>query len=296
MVRYTIGLTILAGIFFGCATMPQRANIKDSDRHIETGQIIAGTSGAIVTFDDMITDLANHRVIYVGENHSNVFHHNIQLRILKALHEQSERLTVGMEMFDVTYQSVLDQWTEGHLSQEDFIQQSHWYANWRYDYMLYEKILSYTKDNHIPLIGLNIPFHIPRKIRIGGIDSLLGSDRENLPDNIDTSNPAHKAHIEDIFNQHPFHGDTKFDFFYQAQCVWEDTMAYSVARHLGSQQMVILAGNGHIINRFGIPDRAYKRTEVPYRSVYLASAGETIELSYADYIWVTPTMSKRGMR
>jgi uncharacterized iron-regulated protein len=294
--RRSIRLTLLAGCIFGCAATPQRAYLKDSDRRIETGQIISAATGEAVTFEEMIADLTGSRIVYVGESHTNTFHHDIQLDILKALFRSHADLAVGMEMFAVTYQTVLDQWSEGQLSQEAFIEKTHWYANWRYGFGLYQTILTFIKDNRIPLIGLNIPFHIPPKIRIGGIGSLLGCDRQYLPGDIDTTNAAHRAHLENIFDQHRFHGDANFEFFYQAQCTWEDTMASSVARHLGDRLMVVLVGNGHIIHRFGIPERAHKRTKAPYRTVYLASAGETVELSFADYIWVTPAAVKRGMR
>jgi uncharacterized iron-regulated protein len=292
----SIRLTLLAGCAFGCAATPQRAYLKDSERHFETGQIISAATGEMVTFEEMIADLTDSRVVYVGESHTNAIHHTLQLDILQALFRDHADLAVGMEMFDVTYQTVLDRWSDGQLSQEAFIEKTHWYANWRYDFDLYKAILAFIRDNRIPLIGLNIPFHVPRKIRTGGIDSLLGCDRQDLPDNIDTTNAAHRAHLENIFNQHRFHGDANFEFFYEAQCTWEDTMASSVARYLGERLMVVLVGNGHIIHRFGIPERAYERTKAPYRSVYLAAVGETVELSFADYIWVTPANAKRAMR
>jgi uncharacterized iron-regulated protein len=142
---------------------------------------------------------------------------------------------------------------------------------------------------------LNIPFHIPSKVRIGGIDSLLGCDRQDLPRHIDTSNAAHRTYLETIFKAHTFHGDGNFDFFYQAQCVWEDTMAASIAHNLDDRLMLVLAGNGHIVHKFGIPERAFNLTGAPYRTVYLAPAGETVDLSYGDYIWVTPPAENRRM-
>jgi len=36
-----------------------------------------------------------------------------------------------------------------------------------------------------------------------------------------------------------------------------------------------------------VPERAFKRTGASYRTVYLAPAGSSAELSYGDYIWVT---------
>jgi hypothetical protein len=52
--------------------------------------------------------------------------------------------------------------------------------------------------------------------------------------------------------------------------------------------MVVLAGNGHIQFKYGIPDRAYNRTGASFRTIYPAPAGDVVELDIADYIWVTP--------
>jgi len=65
-------------------------------------------------------------------------------------------------------------------------------------------------------------------------------------------------------------------------------MAESVAEHLKEDMMVVLAGNGHIIRKFGIPNRALKRSGASFRTIYLAPAGNTVTRDVADYIWVTP--------
>jgi uncharacterized iron-regulated protein len=108
--------------------------------------------------------------------------------------------------------------------------------------------------------ALNVPFYIPSRIRVGGLDSLSKTDRMHLPDIIDTTNADHRAYLEEIFNLHAFSGRDKFEFFYEAQCTWEDAMADAVAENLGSGKMVVLAGNGHIIRKFGIPNRAFARS------------------------------------
>ncbi len=287
--------TCLVGFVFACAAAPPRLFLKDLDRYVEAGQIISGATGAPVTFDEMLADLSGCRVVYVGEIHTDTVHHEIQREILQGLLRVHPRVAVGMEMFDFTYQIVLDQWSAGQLTQEAFLEKTHWYANWRFDFTLYQPILDLIREKGLPLFGLNIPFHIPPKVRIGGIDSLLGCDRQDLPRHIDTSNAAHRTYLETIFKAHTFHGEANFDFFYQAQCVWEDTMAASIARNLDDWLMLVLAGNGHIVHKFGIPERAFNLTGAPYRTVYLAPAGETVDLSYGDYIWVTPPVENRRM-
>jgi uncharacterized iron-regulated protein len=293
MINKILLVTGLLGFFLACAAVPPRLFFKDLERYVEAGQIISGATGAPVSFDEMLADLTGCRIVYVGEVHTDPVHHEIQREILDALARVRPRVVVGMEMVDFTYQIILDQWSAGQLTKTAFIEKTHWYANWRFDFSLYQPIFDVIAQKGHGLIGLNIPFHIPPKVRIGGIESLLGCDRQYLPDPIDTSNVAHRAYLESIFKAHRFRGETNFEFFYQAQCVWEDTMAASIARHLDDRLMLVLAGNGHIVRKYGIPERAFNRTGASYRTVYLAPAGDTVDLTYGDYIWVTPPAGNR---
>jgi len=135
---------------------------------------------------------------------------------------------------------------------------------------------------------MTVPFHITAKIRVGGIASLSAEDAEHLPAAIDTSDADHRSYLEEIYQMHAFGGRGKFDFFYEAQCTWEDAMAAKVAENLGAGKMVVLAGNGHIIRKFGIPDRAFTRNPAPFKTIYLAAVGGQAERTWADYLWVTP--------
>jgi len=264
---------------------PKRLFIKDLSTSFDAGIIISTKTGEAVSFDDLLADLDGVRVIYIGENHFEPAHHRIQLDIIKAVYQTDPDIVVGMEMFDHTYQHILDLWSAGELDQKTFLQKVHWYANWKWDFELYKDIFEFIQQEKIRLVGLNVPFHIPKKIALGGIDNLLDEDRKHIPPNNDTSNDAHKAYVEKIYNQH--RGIDNFDFFYEAQCVWEDTMAASVALNMKDDLMIVIAGNGHIIRKFGIPDRAFRQTGADFRTIYPATAGNEVESDYADYIWVT---------
>lgn len=281
-----IGLAV-AGILAGCAGSSPELVMKNTNERFSEGTIISAATGGTVTFDEMISDLRRVRVVYVGEKHTHPGHHEIQLRILEALAAPGTDIRLGMEMVDQSYQPVLDQWSEGQLDRETFLRKSHWYANWRFDFDLYAGLFEFAQDRHIPVIGLNIPFHIPAKIATGGLENLSDADRAYIPISIDRSNAAHRAYVENVFKHHKLKGRDRFEDFYTTQCVWEDAMAGAVARHLGDGTMVVLAGNGHIIHKFGIPDRAFSLTNAPFRTVMPVPAGKDAELGAADYIWVT---------
>jgi uncharacterized iron-regulated protein len=289
--RYCIvGLTILISVW-GCAVAPtKKLTIQDTDQSFEEGVIISSKLGKPVSFKELLVDLKSCRIVYIGEKHTNVAHHRIQLEVIQAIFKKHPNLAVGMEMFDHTYQKVLDMWSAGELDQKDFLKKSHWYANWRFDFSLYREILEFIKENHIRLVALNIPSHIPPKIREGGIDNLRADEKEHLPQQINTSKTAHRDYLQNVFDEHKnhFRGEVEFENFYAAQSVWEDAMAEMISQHLKDDVMVVLAGNGHIQFKYGIPDRAFSRTNEAFRTIYLAPAGDVVQLDIADYIWVTP--------
>jgi uncharacterized iron-regulated protein len=268
-------MILITGIY-GCTGFSARGFMKTSKE-----KIISAQTGQVVSFEMMIADAEQAKVIYIGEQHA------AQLRVIMALFENHPDLSVGMEMFAKPYQPILDEWIAGNLDETAFLRKTHWYNNWRFDYQLYRDILNFVKENHICLVALNIPFHIPPKIATGGIDSLLEEEKKYLPETIDLQNSAHRTYVDDIFKQHP-HGIRNFEDFYAAQCVWEDTMAESVAKNL-REKMVVLAGSGHIIRNFGIPDRAFHRTQAPFKTILMLSDEREADFSSADYLWITPS-------
>lgn len=285
-------------ILTGCTMKSPLFTIEGLEKPVAPGEIIDTGSGKAISFNQLIDALDEARIIYVGEWHTSMEHHRKQLDVIKALVVKGKQVSVGMEMFDHTYQHRLDRWSAGEFEWEDFLKQVHWYANWKFDDALYKDILIYTKSHNLPLVGLNIPFHLPAKIAVGGIDTLSRQERKLLPAKIDLSNAEHRAYLETIYNMHTIKGRDDFDNFYTAQCVWEDGMAQAIADNLKETVMVVIAGNGHIVRKFGIPNRAYSRTKTPFRTIYLATPQSHVTVADADFIWVSPIDTKNtgGMR
>ena len=198
VIIFTFSLITLTG----CAVAPKKLFIKDISKSFEDGSIISAKTGTPVQFDALVADLKDVRIVFVGEKHTDPAHHEIQLRVIKELYKTNPDIAVGMEMFDYTYQAVLDQRSDGKLDQKEFLEKTHWYANWRYDFALYKNILDFIREKKIKLVGLNIPSYIPPRIRVGGIKNLSINDKKHLPDKIDTSNAAHRNYVKEIFSLH----------------------------------------------------------------------------------------------
>ncbi|RLB82493.1 MAG: hypothetical protein DRH17_05620 [Deltaproteobacteria bacterium] len=277
----------------GCAViqklkMPTVVRIKGLPETFEIGAIVRTATGEVVSFEELMADLEHVRIVYIGEKHSNEAHHNVQLKILKALYEKDPRLLVGMEMFVNADQHVLDQWRAGKLDQETFLKEVDWENTWKFDFSLYRAVLDFIREASLKLVGLNIPHAIVEKVAREGLDALSDEERKQIAQEIDTSNEEHKAYVKTVFGTHESDEISIFESFYEAQCVWEDSMAEAISRALNNKRMVVLTGNGHIAYKFGIPDRAFKRTKASFQTVMPVAVGTEVDRDMADYFWVTP--------
>jgi uncharacterized iron-regulated protein len=87
---------------------------------------------------EKIADLKKHRIILVGEHHSNKRHHRAQLRVIQALEQAGVKVAIGLEMFRDDSQSALDKWIAGQLDEADF--ERIYYDNWNFPYGAYRMI------------------------------------------------------------------------------------------------------------------------------------------------------------
>ena len=135
-----------------------------------SARILRISDHKVVTLDDILEDLKEVRLVFVGELHDDPQHHQAQLAVIKALHEARLALAVGLEMFQKQSQEILDQWVAGNLAEKAF--QKAYYSNWGLPWPLYSDIFWYARRKKIPLIGLNISPDITKQVARKGFASL----------------------------------------------------------------------------------------------------------------------------
>jgi uncharacterized iron-regulated protein len=285
-------------------TMPPLASVEGVQRHFSQGRIIDLKTGEAIDFEDLIDNLGAADVIFVGEVHNNPEHHLLQVQLLQALGERyAPPLAVAMEFFDRTRQPVLDRFMNGELGEKDFLEQVDWEKGWRFPYRLYRPLLFTTRDKGTTLLGINAPSPVVKKVARTGLESLTADERNQVAREMDLHNADHREHMETIFKEHAFHKTApghmeNFEHFYQAQCVWDETMAETIADYMAAEggKMVVFTGNGHIANRFGIPERVLRRTNLQTATIVLYPLTErtTINKRLADYVWLTSDCKTRS--
>jgi len=229
--------------------------------------------GDQVSFTQLLDDISMTRVIFVGESHDQIEHHQIQLKIIQGLLERGKNVVVAMEMFERSQQPLLDHWSQGLLTEDKFLKEVNWESIWGMDYNLYKGILDSIKNHRLKLIGLNVQRDLVRKVAQNGIEGLSPEYKEKLP-KMDLTDQEHRAYIESIYKRHEGGSAKDFEHFYQAQSLWDEGMAETLSEFLQSSEgmgktVLVFVGNGHIVFHFGIPNRFYRRTSTPYKTIVL---------------------------
>jgi aminopeptidase N len=129
------------------------------------------------------------------------------------------------------------------------------------------------------------------KVANQGLDQLTQEEKSRIPVEMALDDEAYKERLRLVFEMHKRElpgGEAPqvFEHFYQAQVLWDETMAETIASFLTNRpdfHLVVLAGNGHLAYGSGIPKRAYRRIAKDY-VIILPDPGELPEPSMADFV------------
>ncbi len=262
---------------------------------LKPGDILETRTGQVISSEDFLERLADARVVYLGETHTRLEDHQIQERILKGLYDRHPSLIVALEMFPREVQPLLDRFSKGELTEEEFLRQVNWEEIWGYPFRLYRPMVLFAREKRLPLIGLNAPREVVNKIARQGLAGLTPEERSQVAENFDLTNQRHRKYVLEEYERHVKGSIRDFEAFYEAQLAWEETMAETLVQTLkaGSEttRVVVLIGNGHIWEGRGVPHNARRRLDHQFRTVIPLPADYSLrrlESGPADYVWVTP--------
>jgi uncharacterized iron-regulated protein len=253
-------------------------------------QVVASTRvldlATLVGLEELIARIADRDVIFIGETHDSYADHLTQLAILQRLHARGKSLAIGLEFFQQPFQSVLDAYVAGEISEAEMLKQSEYFDRWRFDYRLYRPILRFAREQAIPLIALNVPKELTAKVGDQGLAALPAEERARLPAELDDSDSAYRERIKAVYDRHPQGPNSDFERFLAVQLLWDEGMAEQAARFLAAHPettLVVLAGAGHVEYGQGIPKRLQRRRPVDVVTV-LNGAHHALTPGRADYL------------
>ena len=250
--------------------------------------------GERISYGRLAEELQGVDLVFIGENHDNVAHHATQLRIIDELHWRETPLAIGLEMFPAKAQPELDAWLSGRLS--DTVFKSLYGKTWRMPWDLYGAIFQRARTWRIPLIGINIPQWVVKKVFRSGFASLTPEERQELPSDVTCQiDPNYRKFIRRSFGTHAGNGG-EFEHFCEAQMLWTKGMAHHLTKYLDSRpgrQVVVLTGASHAL-RQGIPEQIAQESRYTNRIVLPELndlTRKTVTTGEADYLILDPTLA-----
>jgi uncharacterized iron-regulated protein len=287
----------------------QQLALGDPARKQRTARVVL--DGVTDTATDAVLDaaalasrLADVRVLFIGEEHTNGEFHRVQLAVIEALHAAGRRVVVGLEMFPYTTTQPLEDWSAGRLSEAQFLDASKWYETWSHHWGHYRDIFAFAREHKLRMVGINAPRDVVRNVRAKGLDSLDADTRKRMPPTIDTTSDEHRQLVRSYFDaDDPLHSKMppeQQEGLYLAQVTWDAAMGWNAGQALTTpadpkEIVVVLIGSGHVAYGLGS-----ERQLAPHFSGRIASLipvtvrdangaqVEKVRASYANFVWGVP--------
>ena len=258
---------------------------------------------------ELAARLDSVRLVFVGESHTDMEFHRVQLRVLQELARRGRTVMVGLEMYPVPEQKWLDRWySDKKMTEEKFLDESHWYKNWGYHWNYYRDIFLFARAQHIRMFAVNLPRRAVSEVRAKGLDSLAVEYRPMLPPRVDLDSAEHQQLFRAFFGDtDALHGnlpDAMFQGMYRAQCAWDAAMGWNAVQALrkyGDDKaiMVVLIGTGHVAYGLGAERQTKAWFDGGTASVIPMEIAdepggkllEKVQASYANFVWGLPPAS-----
>ncbi len=280
---------------------------KDKEVSVVLDGVTDTRSGEVITPAELAKRLAGVRLVLVGESHTDMGFHRVQLRVVEELARAGRPVILGLEMYPYTEQRFLDQWVDGLLTEEGFLRLSRWYENWGYNWNYYRDIFLFARDHRLRMFAVNAPRDVVTAVRKKGFKDLTPEEAAHIPTDIDTASADHRTLFKSYFAAgDPLHSgmtEEQWDSMISAQATWDATMAHNAVKALrehgsGETVMAVLVGSGHVAYGLGIQRQAARGFDGRIATVIPVNVrGEdgaevkAVQASYADFLWGVPAWS-----
>ncbi|MDX1400700.1 MAG: ChaN family lipoprotein [Kiloniellales bacterium] len=275
--------TVLGGLaFLACGPGLTHKALAQSNFALESAQICE-TPGTWIDPDgrrplqtsDIMRRFSDREFVLLGENHAALEHHRWQLQSLAGLKAHADRLVIGFEMFPRAVQAVLDRWSQGELSEKEFLSQSRWRDVWGYDAAAYLPLFHFARQNRIPMRALNVERGLVSRVGREGWEAVPLEEREGVTDPV-AAEEGYLNYLAGVYRNKILQGHglqeaqgggeipevsdilerDDFKRFVDAQLTWDRAMAdalFQAKSDYPDALVVGVIGRGHLEHGYGVP-------------------------------------------
>ncbi len=240
--------------------------------------------GEPVSHETVVDDLADVRVVYLGERHRLVRHHAMQARVIADLAARGRRLVVGLEQLEADRQPQLDRFNAGELDFKQLAEATDWARRWP-SYEQYKPVLQAARKVGAPVLALNARAETIRQVaRGGGVAELAPKLRSQLPEEMMLDDAPYARLLGVYMHVHLAATPERLRPMLEAQIARDEHMADVLARFLRSPAgkdriAVVICGVGHVSYGLGMPARLRRRLDDASDRIVVFSESGDVELT-----------------
>lgn len=236
--------------------------------------------GEPLGYEDVVEDLAQSRVVYLGERHTLERHHATQARVVADLAKAGKPLVLALEQMETSQQGALDRYNRGEIDFAQLAEATGWGKRWS-NYGQYRPVLEAARVAKAPVIALSPKPELIRQVaRGGGVERLDAPTRKLLPAEMQLHDPPYEKMLGMQLMVHMAASPERLRPMIEAQMVRDEFMAATLAAYLKSKEgegrtAVVLCGAGHVAYGQGTAERVRNRIPgIRDRIVILSESGD----------------------
>jgi len=205
-----------------------------------------------VSSKNLIKELADYDVIFIGEHHDNSINHWLEKRLTEALFEKKNgQIILGAEMFERDNQQSLNSYLAGKIDAKNLKDSVRLWKNYETDY---RPLVDFAKDKKLNFIATNVPRKYASQTSKNGINSLNELPEvekkfiAKLPIEVTLETPGYKE-MKSLMGDHV--DEMKLMNFISAQAIKDATMAESIFQNLQSGKTFIHYNGDYHSKQYG---------------------------------------------
>ena len=233
------------------------------------GKIVRAADQAEISYDQLLADALKSEVIYLGENHDNAEHHQIQLKIINDLISKGKRPQIGFEFFSVdqtpylmSFATATKSKMPGHgaeVLEKTLRTQLGWQQRTDQYWKFYFQFMELAKKHELKIFGTDLPAGLVKRLTRSGNSSLTGAEKTLISPTGFQEDSYRQLMFEKFKASHcGFAREAFQEKMYQTWIARNDRMAQSIVSMVTddvTEPIVMILGGGHTQHNMAVYER-----------------------------------------